>query len=228
MKSNQKTGRIVGFLLLLIMALGIPSVVLRGLSTSMVVSPDFLNEIFQNSMQMRVSVLLDILASVLWVIMAIMLFPMIKQYKNSFALWFFGIWLIQFTIIITSDVTHLSLISLSEAFVNTEATDNEYFTTLGLLKIEEYFWAHFMGLMLFAAATFSFYYFLFQTRLVPRFLSGWGMLAISLVFVACWLNIFDQRVSFYFFSQNGLHIIVLTGWLIAKGFNPNKTTVVST
>lgn len=84
MKSNQKTGRTVGFLLLLIMALGIPSVMLRGLSTSMVASPDFLNEIFQNSFQMRIAVLLDILTSALWLIIALLLFPIIKKIQKQF------------------------------------------------------------------------------------------------------------------------------------------------
>ncbi|WP_133248443.1 DUF4386 domain-containing protein [Flagellimonas aquimarina] len=222
MKSNQKTGRTVGFLLLLIMALGIPSVVLRGLSTSMVTSPDFLNEIFQNSFQMRIAVLLDILTSALWLLIALLLFPIIKKYKNSFALWFFGIWLVQFAVIIFSNISHLSLLSLSKEFVIAEGADTGYFSTLGLLLIEEYFWAHFMSLMLFATAAFSLYYFLFQTKLVPRFLSVWGMVAISLVFLASWLNIFEVNTSFYFYSQNGIFMVVFMGWLIAKGFNPNE------
>lgn len=222
MESNQKTGRTIGFLLLLIMALGIPSVVLRGLSTSMVASSDFLNEIFQNSFKMRIAVLLDILASALWLVIALILFPTIKKYKNSFALWFFGIWLVQFAVIVFSNISHLSLLSLTNEFVSTGATDTELFSTLGLLKIEEYFWAHFMSLMLYASAAFSLYYFLFQTKLVPRFLSAWGMVAISLVFIASWLNIFDINPSFYFFSQNGIHMIAFMGWLIAKGFNTTQ------
>lgn len=223
MKSNQKIGRTIGFLLLLIMLLGIPSVVLRGLSTSMVVSPTFLNEVFQNALQMRIAILLDILASALWVTIAIILFPTIKKYKNSFALWFLGIWLVQFSVIIFSNISHLSLLSLSNALVGTEATDTEFFSILGQLKIEEYFWAHFMSLMLYSSAAFCLYYFLFQTKLVPRFLSVWGMVAISLVFIASWLNIFDINPSFYFYSQNGIHMIAFIGWLIAKGFNPSET-----
>ncbi|UII79153.1 DUF4386 domain-containing protein [Flagellimonas sp. CMM7] len=223
MKLNQKIGRTVGFLLLLIMVLGIPSVTLRGLSTSMVVSPTFLNEVFQNALQMRIAILLDILASTLWLIIAIILFPTIKKYKNSFALWFLGVWLVQFSVIIFSNISHLSLLSLSNVFVATEGTGTEFFSILGQLKIEEYFWAHFMSLMLYAAAAFCLYYFLFQTRLVPRFLSVWGMVAISLVFIASWLNIFDINPSFYLYSQNGIHMIAFIGWLIAKGFNTGET-----
>ncbi|MGW9686640.1 DUF4386 domain-containing protein [Flagellimonas sp. 2504JD1-5] len=221
METNQKTGRIIGFLLLLIMLSGIPSVMFRGLSTSMVNSPNFLNQIFENAMEMRVSVLLDVFASSLWVVAATLLFPLIKKFNHRLAMAFFGIWMVYFAIIIHSNISHLSLLSLSQEFVTAGVTDTTYFATAGLLKIEDYFWAHFFAIMFYASAAFMFYYFLFRTKLVPRFLSIWGMVAISIVFVACWLNIFDLNVSFHFFSQNGLHMIVLMGWLIAKGFSPS-------
>ncbi|WP_422079665.1 DUF4386 domain-containing protein [Ulvibacterium sp.] len=223
MKTNQKTGRLIGLLLLLIVVLGIPSVNLRGLSTSMAASPEFLNEVFQKSIQMRLAVLLDIAASALWLVAAVILFPIIKHYKKGLALSFLGIWIAYLAVILFSNISHLSLLSLSQEFVKTGAANVDYLNTLGLLKIEEYFWAHFMAIMLYASAAWIFYYFLFRTQLVPRFLSGWGLIAISLAFMACWLNIFDISVSFYFFLQNGLHMIVLLLWLLIKGFNATET-----
>lgn len=222
MKTNQKTGRIIGLLLLLIVVVGIPSVDLRGLSTSMAASPEFLNEVFQKSMQMRLAVLLDIVASALWLVVAIILFPIIKQYRKGLALGFFGIWIAYLAVILFSNISHLSLLSLSQDFVKTGASNIDYFSTLGLLKIEEYFWAHYMAIMLYASAAWIFYYFLFRTKLIPRFLSAWGLIAISLPFLACWLTIFDISVSFYFFLQNGLHMIILLLWLLVKGFNSTE------
>ncbi|WP_299536185.1 DUF4386 domain-containing protein [Ulvibacterium sp.] len=224
MKKNQRTGRLIGLLLLLIVVLGIPSVNLRGLSTSMAASPEFLNEVFQKSVQMRFAVLLDIITSALWLVVAVILFPVIRHYRKGLALGFFGIWVAYLAVILFSNISHLSLLSLSHEFVKTEATNLDFFNTLGLLKIEDYFWAHFIAIMLYASAAWIFYYFLFRTQLVPRFLSAWGLVAISLAFLACWLNIFDISVSFYFFLQNGLHMIVLLLWLLMKGFNTPKTT----
>ena len=193
-----------------------------GLSTSMVNAPDFLSQILESALEMRISVFLDVLASVLWVIAAAILFPLIKKFNDKLALVFFGVWITYFAITIFSDISHLSLLSLSQDFVNAQIPDAAYFKIAGGLKIKDYFWAHFFGIMFYAAAAFMFYYFLFRNRLVPRFLSAWGMVAISIVFLACWLNIFDFNVSFLFFGQNGLHMIILMGWLIAKGFKPLK------
>ncbi|MGX1929225.1 DUF4386 domain-containing protein [Flagellimonas sp. 2504JD4-2] len=222
METNQKTGRIIGFLLLLIMLAGIPSVMFRGLSISLVNSPDFLHHIFENAMEMRVAVLLDLIVCALWVAVATIVFSLIKKINSRLALAYFGIWMAYLAIIVFSNISHLSLLSLSQEFVAAETPNMEYFSIAGRLKIEDYFWAHFFAIMFYASAAFMFYYFLFRTKLVPRLLSVWGMIAISIVFVACWLNIFDLHVSFSFFSQNGLHMIVLMGWLIAKGFSSSK------
>ncbi len=219
MKSNQKTGRILGFLLLLIMAVGIPSLNLRGLSTSMATDSNFLEFIHQNALEMRIGMVLDITASALWLFISIYLFPRIKNYNLGLALAFFGLWLVNFGIIIYGNISHLTLISLSEEFVKVDADNLDMLRTLGFLKIEDYFWSHFMALITYASAAFVFYYFLFKTKLVPRLLSAWGMLAISLVFIASWCNIFNIGISFYFYMQNGVHMIAFMGWLIAKGFN---------
>ncbi|MEX0363341.1 MAG: hypothetical protein AB3N10_20370 [Allomuricauda sp.] len=89
MKTNQKTGRIVGALLLLIMAVGIPSLNLRGLSTSMGQDLNFLGYIHQNAMGMRFGMVLDITASGLWLLIFIYLFSQIKAYSFGVFLAFF-------------------------------------------------------------------------------------------------------------------------------------------
>nr|WP_299389047.1 DUF4386 domain-containing protein [Allomuricauda sp.] len=224
MKQNQKTGRIVGLLLFLIMAAGIPSLNLRGLSTRLILEPNFMEFIHDHALGMRFAMLLDILTSALWLSIAIILFPMIKKYKLSLALTFFGLWLVNFGVIIYSNISHLSLISLSEHFMEMGALDQNALEVAGLQKIHDYFWAHFMALITYASAAFVLFYYLFRTRLVPRFLSVWGMGAISLVFLASWANIFDLDISFHFYSQNGLHMVTFIGWLLIKGFrNPTVT-----
>ncbi|SHG23367.1 DUF4386 domain-containing protein [Flagellimonas flava] len=222
MQTNQKIGRTIGFLLLIIIALGIPSVIFRGLSSSLVNSSDFLSLVSENAMEMRIAVLLDIIVSALWIAVAAVVFPYLKKFNNQLALAYMAIWSVYFGIIIFSNISHLSLISLSQEFETMGQLNSEYFTLVGRLKVDDYFWAHFFGIMLYASAAFIFYYFLFHKRYVPRFLSLWGMIAISIVFVACWLNIFEVDISFHFFSQNGLHMIILMGWLVAKGFSEPK------
>ena len=71
-----------------------------------------------------------------------------------------------------------------------------------------------------------YYYLLFKSRLVPRWLSGWGLAAASLSLVATVYAGFTQ--DFGFSTVNtvlnipiGVQEMVLAVWLMVKGFNPS-------
>ncbi|PRX54379.1 DUF4386 domain-containing protein [Flagellimonas meridianipacifica] len=219
MQSNIKIGRTAGILLFAIVALGIPALNLRSFSYSMGWSPGLLEHAFENDLQIRISVFLDILVSGIWLALAIFLVPVIKQFRSGFAYWFFGIWTLHFAIVVFGIVSELSFLSIAEVFSNQPELEENTLVALGTLKVEEYFWIHYFSIMLFAVAMWSLYYVFFRTKLIPRLLSVWGLIAISIVFVACWLAIFNQQIHFAFFGQNGVHLLLLIGWLIAKGFN---------
>jgi hypothetical protein len=69
------------------------------------------------------------------------------------------------------------------------------------------------------------YYTLFyRARLVPRWLSGWGIAATLLMMTACLLSLFSNNpVTGYtfFFLPLLVQEMVLAGWLLVKGFSPS-------
>ncbi|GAA4276630.1 hypothetical protein GCM10022259_13540 [Aquimarina mytili] len=198
---------------------------IRGLSMSLVESENFLTTVLENSLQMKIAILLDLIAGALGVIISIVLFPILKQYKRSLAFWYVILWVIGFAITIVSNITHLSLISLSQILEKTEMLGVEHYRTIGALKVEEYYWAHFFILILFSVGAILLYYVFFKTKLIPRFFSIWFTISAAIVFMVSWLQIFDYRVSFMFYGQNGVHLIVLTLWLIIKGFDSSHSTL---
>ena len=119
-------------------------------------------------------------------------------------------------------MAHLSLLSLAKEAAQGPTIVAESFLALGFMKIKNYYWAHFITLVLYSATTLLFLYFLFKTKLIPRWLSGWGLVAISIVFIASWLNIFGMHTGEYPYMHNGIHMIVLTIWLTVKGFTENR------
>jgi len=219
MISHIKSGRIIGVLFLLTMLIGIVGMNLRGLSTSLAESPTFLSDIFENSFMMKTAVLLDIIAASISLSIAVILFPIIKHYSQGLALSYFGLYVTYFVVILVSNIDHLSLLSLSEQFVKTKSLDAGIFNMLGLLQIESYYSSHFLSLIIFSAALAILYYFLYQTKLLPRFLCVWGILAVTIVFTATWLQIFGYDVHFIVYAQNGLFMLFFTIWLLVRGFN---------
>lgn len=212
MSSHRKTARIVGLLFLLLLITGISGIILRDLSPS-------LKDVFENSTQIKISILFDLIASTVAVGIAVLLFPILKKFNYNIALWYFGFSIVGFATIVVSNVSVFSLLTLSEEYVKLGSPDTDYFQTLGVLKLGEYFGAHFMGLIIHTFGASMFYYLLFQSKLLPRFLSVWGLIAITLVLSATLLQIFDRSVRMILYLPNGLLQILIGIWLIVKGFN---------
>ena len=63
-----------------------------------------------------------------------------------------------------------------------------------------------------------FYALLFQSRVVPRFISVWGMLSLPLLVTAIIMAMFDQGTNMDLMTPLGINQIFLAGWLIVKGF----------
>jgi hypothetical protein len=71
-----------------------------------------------------------------------------------------------------------------------------------------------------------YYYVFYQSKLIPRWLSGWGLIGAVLMILACVLTVVDGQP----FSISGMLMLlaapiavqemVLAVWLIVKGFNP--------
>jgi hypothetical protein len=81
-----------------------------------------------------------------------------------------------------------------------------------------------VGVFAFGPGALLYYYLFYRSELVPRWLSGWGLVAIILTFVACVLALFTQNeLTTYTIVLLPITVqeMVLAVWLIAKGFNPS-------
>jgi hypothetical protein len=84
-----------------------------------------------------------------------------------------------------------------------------------------------LAVFAFSLGAFMYYYLFFRSRLIPRWLSGWGIAAIILITAACVLALFnDNPVSGYILLAFPIFLqeMVLAVWLIVKGFNPSVST----
>lgn len=222
MNSDKQIGRIVGILFLLILIIGIFGSGMRGLSSTLVESQTFLKDVFESSMQMKIAIVLDLIASGIGVGIAVTLFTLLSKHNKSIAFLYFGFWIAQFATIIVSNISHFSLISLSEKYLQMGSPDSAYFQTLGFLKVEEYIWAHFISLIIFNVAASMLYFLFYQAKLIPRLLSVLGIIAANLALIGVLIQVFGFNGSMLFFLPNGLFILAFAIWLIVKGFNSSQ------
>jgi hypothetical protein len=79
---------------------------------------------------------------------------------------------------------------------------------------------------IFILGAFVFYYLLYIGRLVPRFISIWGLLGTAILAISTGLKLFGQSspILEYFLILIITNEVFLAGWLIAKEFNSNEKT----
>ena len=159
---------------------------------------------------------------------AISLYPILKRYNESLALGAVGFRIIEAVFYIVGIICSLSLFVLSQEFVNTGGQSISYFQTLGSLLLAASDISGFvLGAISFSIGALMYYYVFYQSKLVPRWLSGWGLIGAVLMILASVLTLVDGPP----FSISGMLLLlaapiavqemVLAVWLIVKGFNPS-------
>jgi len=158
---------------------------------------------------------------------AISLYPVLKKFNAGLALGAVGFRISEGVLHFVSVCGLLSLITLSQQFVKAGAPDSSYFQTLGVLIYEGHRWVgNVAGLLAFSIGALLYYIIFYRTKLVPRWISVWGLVAAITSIVSCVL----ATVGFIApFSTEQVVIaipmlpqeMVLAAWLIVKGFNPS-------
>ncbi len=117
-----------------------------------------------------------------------------------------------------SVASSLILLTLSQEFVKAGAPDASYFQTYGELLLESDDWIGHIGSIVFSLGALMFYYLLYKSKLIPRWLSGWGFIGAIVVLVIESAGVFGAGLGILWLPL-GVQEMVLAVWLIVKGFN---------
>lgn len=219
MNSTKKTARIVAVLLLLTIIFGV--LINQFLQGPIIFSKDFLTIASANSNQIIFSTLLGVATGAIGVGIAVILLPIFEQYKRLSYL-YFGFSLIGFAIILIDNVSVLSILGLSQEYVNAEASAADQLRTLGIILYQTRWWTHYTMLLISGLPLIMFYYLFFLSKLIPRVISVWGLIGVLMMITEILLSFFGQGIGMILFLPLGLVQIVLVIWLLLKGFNDVK------
>jgi hypothetical protein len=222
MNSYRKNAIIVG--VLFITAIVAP--LLSFPFTRHIDAPDYLINVSANATQVTIGALLELIMAVACVGIAIWLYPVLKKHNEALALGSVGFRIIEGVFYIVGVVGLLSLVTLSREFVKAGAPDASYFQSLGTLLLAARDWAGVLGSFAFILGALMYYYIFYQSKLIPRWLSVWGLIGVPFWIAAELLLMFGLIEHF---STNAILLdipiaineMVLAVWLIVKGFNPS-------
>jgi len=195
-------------------------------------SPDYLINISTNQNLFTLGVLIDSINSAAVVLIAVMLYPILKKYDGALALGYVSARIIESVILIVGSISLLSLLTLGQEYVQASVPDAHDYQTLGNVILGVNDWTYLLGPMLvFSLTALILNYIFYQSRLVPRFISLWGLVGAVMISAAGLLGIFGlspfSMTSILLTLPIALNEMVLAIWLIVKGFNPSAIAAMS-
>jgi hypothetical protein len=227
MNADKTTARTVGVLYVVGTVAGILSLVSTGPVRN---AQDYLTSVPASETRLVVGALLVVMMGLALAMVPVLMFLTLRKYNEALALGYVvfrgGLEAVTYLAIATS---WLLLVPLSQVYVQAGVLDASNFQALGVLLLE----AKEIGSILtivFCLGALMLSYLLYQTKLVPRWLSGWGLIAIVPYLAAGLLAMFGiiEALSPIYATLNlplALQEMVLAVWLIVKGFNSSATVL---
>ena len=196
-------------------------------------SPDYLNQLAGNPDQIVTAALLEFIWAATGAGIAIGLYPLLKKYNGALALGSVGFRVVENVFVLIGTLSLLSLLTLSQEFIAAGSPEASSFQTLGTLLLALRDWQlHVISGLAFSLGVLMYYAILYRSNLIPRWLSGWGVLGAVLALAATVLASFTrdfglESADTYLHIPIGLQELVFAIWLIAKGFNSSAITALS-
>jgi Domain of unknown function (DUF4386) len=220
MRAEISAGRIIGVLIIIQMALGV--MVNFVLEAPLFGQPGFLVNAAHYPHQLGVAVLLGLLTEALWVGIAVTAFPLFYRYSRTLTLWFTALAVVVLASAMVENAAVMSMVSLSEAYSKANPADRGQFEAIRGVVAAARNWPHFLARMLDGCTIFVFYAVLFRSALIPRVLAGLGMIAAVLQIAGVSMPLFGGDVIFPLLAPLGLIQLVVSVWLIVRGFRLSR------
>lgn len=220
MKSTRKIAVITGVMFII-------ATVVHLLASPLVpvlTGADYLSRFSAQTNQVAAGALLYLIAHFASAGIAVVMYPVLKQWNAGLALGSVVFRTIEAVFYMVGLVCLLSLLTLGQQFTSALAADRASLQAIGNVLVSVRDHASLLAVFAFCLGACMYYTLFFQSRLIPRWLSGFGIVAIVLLLAACVLALFSgNRVTSYIplAAPLGVQELVLAVWLIVKGFNPS-------
>jgi hypothetical protein len=221
MDTYRRSGIVTGILFIVATAAGMLALFAQPVFNA----PDYLTKISANEPTVLAAAFLVFIMGWAGAAIGISMYPILRRHNEGLALGAAGFRIIEGALTCINAVLILLLVTLSREFIKAGPADLAQFQNLGTLLAEGRTWVRDVAaLPAWCIGAFLYYALFFKTRLVPRWLSVWGLVGIALTVAASILVLFRQiaplsTVHLLMTLPIAPQEMVLAIWLIVKGFN---------
>jgi len=220
MKSYRGNAIAVGVLFILCSAAAILSIVPLGATVG---APVDFAKLAGSDNAVVTTALIEFVWAATGMGIAIALYPVLRLFNPALALGSVVGRVVENVFVLVGALSLLALLTVSQEAAGSAASSSFQVTGDALVAVRD--WVHgFVAMIPFGIGSLMYSYVLYRSRLIPRWLSGWGLVGAALSLVATVYAGFTQDFGFttvnnVLSAPIGLQEMILAVWLIAKGFN---------
>jgi hypothetical protein len=175
-------------------------------------------KIAANPILMRTGLFLDMLTALGVTFLGVVLYLTLRKQNETMALTALGFYILEGTLLAASKIATFSLFLISREYA--AAGQPNDLLLMGQVAYEA---MDFVGMTLhmlaFCLGAILFYYLLDQARIVPRWLSLWGLITMFPLLIGTMAAIFGYEVPFILYLPYVPFEFVIGIWILVKGVN---------
>ena len=185
-------------------------------------APNVLETAYPQRITVTIGILIESICMLAIPLIPVFAFPVLKKYSEPLALSYVVFRLFEVVPFVIVEINKLSLINVSQEYL-VAGVNATLFQNMGSFVQAWNMWGWSYYVLVFAIGALIFYTALYQSKLVPRWIAGWGWIAAILIMVGVLMTTFEVNIPEALFVLLVLPIavqeMVMAIWLIIKGFN---------
>jgi hypothetical protein len=217
MNTSIKTSRILGIAFLLQFITSFSSGVF--LKAAWFVDGDMsetMLKIAANPMLFRSNILLDMLTALGVAFLGSILYLTLRKQNEKIALTALGFYWLEVALLAASRMDAFSLLGFSQEYlVSGQPAELLLLGQLAYASMD--FMGNTLHMLAFCFGGILFYYLLYQSVIVPKWMSLWGLIAIFPMLVGTFTQIFGYTIPFAFYLPYVPFELVIGLWILVKG-----------
>ncbi len=187
-------------------------------------TPDYLQVAYPNRISAAIGMLIEFSCILAIPLIPVFAYPVLRKHSEILALGYIVFRLLEAVLFVLVDITKLTLVKVSQLYLAAEPSNVAMIESIGATIQGWNEWGWVFYVLIFGFGALIFYFALYQSKLLPRWISIWGLIAIVMMMTSALLAMFAVELPDAIFGLLVIPIavqeMVMALWLIVKGFNP--------
>jgi hypothetical protein len=188
---------------------------------------EFLQVAYPNRMAAVIGILIEFSCILAIPLIPVFAFPVLRKHSETLAIGYVVFRLFEAVLFVLVDITKLTLTNVSQLFLDADPSTAALIENIGWTIQGWNEWAWVFYVFIFGFGAVLFYTLLFRSRLLPRWISVWGLIAAAMIIAGAAMSMFEIQLPDALLAllqiPIGLQEMVMAVWLIFKGFSENAT-----